>query len=114
MNQSNLELPDCVIEIFKKDFEVIPSETFIGSIKKDGIDLIVKKNEILWYKKVIHQNQEILNEGVVGYGAHRMYIYFKRDEGGSSYRLTILTVGSKDDITLKMLINGLKPYLYII
>jgi hypothetical protein len=114
MNQLNNEIPDHINEQFLKQFGQFPSQTTVSVIKKEGVDTLIKKNEILWYKRQIHQGVEIYDEGVVGYGTNRMYIYFKRSEGALSYKLTILTVGTKDDNTLLMLINGLKPYFNII
>lgn len=114
MNQQNNEIPDHIKDHFFRKYEKYPSQTDFGSIKKDGIDLLLKKNEIIWYKRELCQNQELYNEGVVEYGNNKIHIYFKRSEGGTSYRLIILTIGTKEDNTLKMLINGLKPYLNLI
>lgn len=111
MNKLNNEIPEHINDQFLKQFGQYPSQTDIISIKKDGVDLLLKKNEIIWYKRVIYENNEVYDEGVIGYGNNRIYIYFKRFVGGTAYRLSILTVGIKDDVTLKMLINGLKPYL---
>jgi hypothetical protein len=114
MKKNNIELPECAIEIFKKEFETHPSETFVGNIKKDGIDILLKKNEVVWFKRMISSGIELYGEGLIKYGTNKLYIYFNKNEDESIYKLSILSVGKSDDATLKILINGLKQYLTII
>ena len=114
MKQVNVELPNCVLDIFKSDFGVDPSETFVGNIKKDGIDILLKKNETIWFKRIISSGIELYNEGLIKYGTNKLYIYFNKNEDESIYKLVILSVGKSDDATLKILINGLKQYLTLI
>jgi hypothetical protein len=114
MKQTSVELPECVIDIFKNDFGLVPSETFVGNIKKDGIDILLKKNEVVWFKRMISSGIELYGEGLIKYGTNKLYIYFNKNEDESIYKLSILSVGKSDDATLKILINGLKQYLTII
>lgn len=114
MKQTSIELPECVIETFKNDFGLVPSETFVGNIKKDGIDILLKKNEVIWFKRIISSDMELYEEGLIKYGANKLYIYFNKNEEELIYKLSILSVGKSDDSTLKILINGLKQYLTLI
>lgn len=114
MKQINIELPLCVIERFKNDFGVHPSETFVGNVKKDGIDVLLKKNDVLWFKRMINSNIELYDEGLIQYGTNRMYIYFNKNDDESIYKLVVLSIGKNEEPILKILINGLKQYLTII
>ncbi len=114
MKDINFDIPDNVLEIFKKHFEFIPSETFVGGVKKEGVDILLKKNELVWFKRFTNSNIEIYKEGIVKYGTNNVYIYFNKNEDESIYKLVILSNGIKDDITLKILINGLKSYFTVV
>lgn len=114
MRQKNIDLPEFIKDTFKTEFGVFPSETFFGGIKKEGIDILLKKNKLIWFKREIVGGSEVYNEGTIVYGTNKIHIYFKKNEDELVYKVLILSDAKGDDSLIQILINGLKQYLVLI
>lgn len=85
-------LPEHVFERYKTIFkkEQKPSIIKTRNIIKDGIDILITKNKLLWSFSIYDNGYEHI-EGIVHWGSNDVYVYFKKLENENTYKLYIIS-----------------------
>lgn len=107
----NSDIPNHVFERYKIELkdEKYPNIIRTRNITKKGIDTLIEKNNLIWFKSVFLNEIEFL-EGVVQYGKQKVYIYFKQLENDTTYKIFILT---SDLNSIELLLIGLNKFFTI-
>jgi hypothetical protein len=90
--EKKLPVPDYIINIYNKkvDTEIIPSIVNTKNITSEGINTIIKKNDLVWFSSTIYKNVVVYHEGTIKWGQNKVLIYFERIME-DDYRIFILT-----------------------
>ena len=103
------EIPNHIFDRYRSinKFEFYPNIVRTKNIIRDGVDVLIKKNKLLWTNSN-YDKRYIHNEGLIVWGGE--FLYFKKLDNDTTYKLYILT----QDITkVEMLIFGLNKYFTI-
>ncbi len=105
-------IPDHVFETFRNKFktETYPNIIRTRSITKDGLDILINKNKVLWSSTVYDYSEFKYIEGNIWWGNYDVLIYFKKIENDSTYKVFILTT---DLNQISMLLMGLNKFFTI-
>lgn len=117
MNKENKiikeDIPDHVIDFFIKKYNKYPSIIQTRNIVFDGIETLTKKNKILWFNKFFDGVKKIIKEALIEYSdSHKIFIYIKRNENESIYKLYIITDNNDGDY-VNLLLKGLNKFFTI-
>ena len=102
-------LPNYITEIYDSSFTILPSIIQTKNITKEGIDELIKKNKLVWYRKFFDGNHLFNLEGLLMYGTKMDMIYYEKVGGESVYTLYILTNGENDEM-ISFLIKSLNKF----
>lgn len=109
MSDKNL-VPNHIIDIYEKKYNVYPCLTQTKNVTVGAIEVLTKKNKILWFNHFTDGNDVIKNEGLVNYSdTHSVSVYYKRFENGGHYKLIILSTCENINVVL-LLIKGLTKF----
>ena len=110
--ENNKLIPDHVFETFKNKFktETYPNIIRTKNITKDGLDILLNKNKVLWSSTVYDHSEFNYIEGNIWWGSNEVLIYFEKIENDSTYKVFILTT---DLNKINMLLMGLNKFFTI-
>lgn len=110
--ENNKLIPDHVFETFKNKFktETYPNIIRTKNITKDGLDILINKNKVLWSSTVYDHSEFNYIEGNIWWGSNEVLIYFEKIENDSTYKVFILTT---DLNKINMLLMGLNKFFTI-
>ncbi len=101
------DLPENVIEIFSKKFDNYPCITKTRNVTSSAIDLLTKKNKILWYISYCDETSTQKIEGVILYSeVNKILIYFKKVELENVYNIKIMSEVDSE-MSVSLLVKGL-------
>jgi hypothetical protein len=106
-------IPDHVIDIFKKKYENYPCLTQTRNVTEDAIKVLTKKNKILWYSKFFDGNNLSIKEAAIDYSNnYKIMIYCKSKEDEKVYSLIIMSSEVNYE-HVEFLLKGLNKYYTI-
>ena len=80
------------------------------NITKLGLDTLMEKNQLEWFSSIHDEDVFHYMEGLIRWGKNNVWLYFKKIDNDSTYKLYILTVRNQDVL---MLLRGLNKYFTI-
>jgi hypothetical protein len=80
------------------------------NITKLGLDTLMEKNILEWSSSVYYDDGYHYMEGLIKWGKNNVWLYFKKIDNDSTYKLYILTFTNQDVV---MLLRGLNKYFTI-
>jgi len=106
-----IKVPEHVFERYKEvfNFNYLPNIVRTKNITKDGLDILISKNNLIWSTSIFTDDYNYI-EGMVTWGKEKVLIYFKRVDNDNSFIIFLLT-DTLDSLTL--LIKGLNKYFTI-
>lgn len=106
-------IPDFIIKMYQDTFDVYPSITQTSNVIMGGIELLTKKNKLVWYYNLYIKNQEFIKEALIEYNpTHKIMVYISAIDVERVYRLYILSITeSKNNVDI--LLNGLNKFYTI-
>jgi hypothetical protein len=110
--ENNKLIPDHVFETFRDKFKTktYPNIIRTRNITKDGLNILIDKNKVVWSFTVYYDDEFNYIEGNVLWGSNDVLIYFEKIVNETTYKLFILTL---DIDNIKMLLSGLNKYYTI-
>lgn len=105
-------IPDHVFETFKNNFktDIYPNIIRTRNITKEGSDILINKNNVLWSSTVYDNGVFNYIAGTVKWGSNRVLVYFEKVTDNTTYKVFILTTDLDD---ANMLLIGLNKYFTI-
>jgi hypothetical protein len=111
--KKDFKVPDHIIDIFKKKYESYPCITQTRNVTSDAIEVLTKKNKILWFNKYFDGVSNIIKEGVIDYSTtYKIMVYIKSKEREKIYNLYALST-NESDVNLNLLLKGLNKFYTI-
>lgn len=110
MNENEL-IPEHVFERYKTYFDMEQKPNIVKSknITKDGVDVLINKNNLLWTFST-YEDDYIYFEGIIHWGSNKVFIYFKKLESENTYKLYVIN----DNLdSIKLLLVGLNKFFTI-
>ena len=105
------EIPQHILDYYKSTNDSVLNPTIVRTrnVTKLGLDTLIEKNGLEWSTSVFQDTYNYM-EGLIRWGKNSVWLYFKKIDNDSTYKLYILT---NKDQNLTMLINGLNKYYTI-
>jgi len=105
-------IPDHVFDTFENNFktESHPNIIRTRNITKDGLDILINKNKVLWSSTIYDVGEYNYIAGTVKWGTNEVLVYFEKVTDNSTYKVFILTT---DLNHINMLLIGLNKYFTI-
>ncbi len=106
------EIPQHILDYCKKirDSVLEPNVIRTKNITKLGLDTLMEKNLIEWSSSIYYEGIYQYVEGLIRWGKNNVWLYFKKIDNDSTYKLYILTY---TDQNLIMLLTGLNKFFTI-
>ena len=106
------EIPQHILDYCKETENSVLEPNIIRTknITKLGLDTLMEKNLLEWSSSVYYDDEYHYMEGLIKWGKNNVWLYFKKIDSDSTYKLYILTNTGQD---LLMLLNGLNKYFTI-
>jgi len=110
--KKEFKIPDHVINTYIKKYEQYPCITQTKNVTFDAIDVLTKKNKMLWFYKV-YNNEFYIKKVLIDYSSlYKIMIFVDSKENEKVYKLFILS--SNDGGThIDLLIKGLNKFYTI-
>jgi hypothetical protein len=106
-------VPDHIIDIFLKKYELYPSFTQTRNVTVDAINVLTKKNKIVWFSKVFDGQNTFIKEALIDYsGTYKIMVYIKSKENEKIYKLIIMSV-ENSGANVDLLLKGLNKFYTI-
>lgn len=104
-------IPDHVFKTYKHKFnlELYPNIVRTRNITKEGLDLLISKNILLWSQSIYTDTYNYI-EGIITWGKENVIVYFKRVDNDNSFNIFILN--DKQE-SINLLLKGLNKYFTI-
>jgi len=107
------EIPKHVFDRFKSYFNTVkdnyPNIVRTRNINNEGVKVLIEKNKLLWFKSIYIETHTYI-EGVVKWGSSNVFVYFKKVDNESTYKIYILTNNLEN---IEMLLMGLNKFFTI-
>jgi hypothetical protein len=106
------EIPQHILDYCKEIQESLlePNVIRTRNITKLGLDTLMEKNILEWSSSVYYDDGYHYMEGLIKWGKNNVWLYFKKIDNDSTYKLYILTFTNQDVV---MLLRGLNKYFTI-
>ena len=106
-------IPEHVLEIYSNKFKSYPCITKTRNVTSAAIDLLTKKNKILWYVSYNDENTSKKIEGTILYSeTNKILIYFKKKESENVFIIKILS-DVDSELSVLLLTKGLHKFFTI-
>jgi hypothetical protein len=105
-------VPDHIVDIFIKKYELYPCLVQTRNVTVEAIDVLTKKNKMLWFYKV-YNNEFFIKQALIDYSSlYKIMVFVDSKENEKVYKLFILS--SNDSGTnIDLLIKGLNKFYTI-
>lgn len=111
--KEEFEIPNHVIDIFSKKYEMYPCITQTRNVIYSAIELLLKKNKLIWFNNLSDGEKTILREGVIDYSTtYKIMIYCSKIQNEQIYKLFIFST-TENKINLDLLLKGLNKFYTI-
>jgi len=108
-----LFLPEHIIDFFIKKHETYPCITQTRNVTFNAIDLLTKKNKLLWFYNYFDGEQTILKDGLIDYSStYKIMIYVSMVENEKVYKLFVIST-TENQSNIDLLLKGLNKFYTI-
>ena len=106
------EIPQHILDYCKETENSVLEPNIIRTrnITKLGLDTLMEKNILEWSSSIHYDDVYNYMEGLIRWGKNNVWLYFKKIDNDSTYKLYILTFKNQDVV---MLLRGLNKYFTI-
>jgi hypothetical protein len=111
--RKEFKIPEHIIDIFKKKYELYPCFIKTRNVVEGGIDVLTKKNKIVWFDKIFDGKNTHIKGALIDYSvSNKIMIYVKAKESEKVYELVILS-SDESGVSVDLLLKGLNKYYTI-
>ncbi len=106
-------VPEHVLDIFVKKYEQFPCFIQTRNVTVDAINVLTKKNKMVWFSKVFDGQNTLIKEALIDYSStYKIMVYVKSKESEKIYKLIIMS--SEDSgVNVDLLLKGLNKFYTI-
>ena len=106
-------VPEHVLDIFVKKYEQFPCFIQTKNVTVDAINVLTKKNKMVWFSKVFDGQNTLIKEALIDYSStYKIMVYVKSKESEKIYKLIIMS--SEDSgVNVDLLLKGLNKFYTI-
>lgn len=106
-------VPKHISQIFNKKHDLYPCFIQTRNVTLDAINVLTKKNKIVWFNKVYNDNQFYIKQALIDYSSiYKIMVFVDAKENEKIYKLIILC--SEDSgANVDLLIKGLNKFYTI-
>jgi hypothetical protein len=106
-------VPDHIVDIFSKKHEIYPCFTQTRNVTYGAIDVLTKKNKIVWFNRLFDGSEVVIREALIDYSSnYKIMIYVKMKENERIYKLVILS-SEESGVNVDLLLKGLNKFYTI-
>ena len=106
-------VPVHVIDSFIKKYDLFPCFTQTRNITVEAINVLTKKNKMIWFSKVFDGQNTHIKEALIDYSTnYKIMIYVKSKESEKIYKLIILSL-EDSGVNVDFLLKGLNKFYTI-
>ena len=106
-------LPEHIIDFFIKKHDSYPCITQTRNVKSNAIELLTKKNKIIWFYNHFNGEQTILKDGLIDYSStYKIMVYVSMVENEKVYKLFIIST-TENQLNIDLLLKGLNKFYTI-
>ena len=111
--KKDFKVPDHIIDIFKKKYELYPCFIKTRNVIEGGIEILTKKNNIIWFDKIFDGKNTHIKEALIDYSVNnKIMVYVKSKESEKVYELVVLS-NQDSGVSVDLLLKGLNKYYTI-
>ena len=111
--KKEFKIPDHVIDAYINKYEQYPCITQTKNVIYSGIELLLKKNKLLWFNNFSDGENTLLREGLIDYSStYKMMIYVSMVRNEKLYRNFIFST-TENKNNLDLLLKGLNKFYTI-
>lgn len=111
--KKDFKVPDHVINSYIEKYGQYPCITQTKNVIYSGIELLLKKNKLLWFNNFSDGENTILREGLIDYSStYKMIIYISIVKNEKIYRNFILSTTEYKN-NMDLLLKGLNKFYTI-
>jgi hypothetical protein len=111
--KKEFKIPDHVIDAYIKKYDQYPCITQTKNVIYSGIELLLKKNKLLWFNNFSDGENTLLREGLIDYSStYKMMIYVSMVRNEKLYRNFIFST-TENKNNLDLLLKGLNKFYTI-
>jgi hypothetical protein len=106
-------VPKHISEIFNKKHNLYPCFIQTRNVTLEAINVLTKKNKIIWFNKIHSDNQFYIKQALIDYSSvYKIMVFVDAKDNEKIYKLIILC--SEDNGTnVDLLIKGLNKFYTI-
>jgi hypothetical protein len=106
-------VPDHIIDFYSEKYQFYPCFTQTKNVIAEAVNVLTKKNKIVWFNKLFNGNENTIREALIDYSSnYKIMIYVKSKEKENVYKLVILS--SEDGgVNVDFLLKGLNKFYTI-
>ena len=106
-------VPDHIIDFFTKKYQLYPCFTQTKNVIAEAVNVLTKKNKIVWFNKLFDDGENIIREALIDYSSgNKIMIYVKVKEKEKVYKLVILS-SEEGGVNVDFLLKGLNKFYTI-
>lgn len=106
------DIPKDVIGIVETELKLKPSTIETEFFSQDGLNEIIRTNELIWSNRVLKNNFSIYKNGIVKFKSSNIMLYFTRRNDENSYKLFFICDEKSID-SVMFYINKIEKYKLI-
>ena len=106
-------VPDHVVDIFNKKYELYPCFTQTRNVIHGAVDVLTKKNKILWFNKLYNGSESILREALIDYSTNYKIMVYIKMRGNEKVYKTIILSSEDSGVNVDLLLKGLNKFYTI-
>lgn len=111
--KKEFKIPDHVINTYIKKYEQYPCITQTRNVIYSGVELLLKKNKLLWFNNFSDGENTLLREGLIDYSStYKMMVYVSMVKNEKLYRNFIFST-TENKNNLDLLLKGLNKFYTI-
>ena len=106
-------VPDHVVDIFNKKYELYTCFNQTRNVIHGAVDVLTKKNKILWFNKLYNGSESILREALIDYSTNYKIMVYIKMRGNEKVYKTIILSSEDSGVNVDLLLKGLNKFYTI-
>jgi hypothetical protein len=109
----DIEIPKHIIDTYVKTHDLYPCITKTRNVISDAIELLTKKNKVVWFYDINNGERTIPKDGLIDYNStYKIMVYFSMIDKERTYKLFIFST-TENKLNVDLLLKGLNKFYTI-
>jgi hypothetical protein len=106
-------VPKFIVDFYMDKYEHYPCFTQTRNVTYEAINVLTKKNRIIWFDKFFDGNTTTIREALIDYSANYKVMVYVKSKGDERVFNLFLLSASDDNEHINYLINALNKFYTI-